>query len=142
MQFISKSEDDTKAKANEIATQLKGKETLCLYGNLGMGKTLFSRALIRAICNDPDMNVPSPTFSLVQEYETSTSPLFHFDCYRLEDPEEIYELGWEDIIGQSITIIEWPERIAPFLPRKRIEIKFENIENQSTHRAITIEHKE
>ena len=142
MIITSKSEQNTQDCARDLASQLKNHETLCLYGNLGVGKTVFTRALIRAVSEDPNLNVPSPTFSLVQEYEIPRGALFHFDFYRLEDPEEIYELGWEDILGQAITIIEWPEKIAPLLPRKRLDITITNVENEPSHREIHIEYKE
>lgn len=138
MEFILKSESETQKHAAALAQKLQGQETLCLFGNLGMGKTVFSRALVRALSNDETLDVPSPTFSLVQEYETPKGPLFHFDCYRLEDPNEVFELGWEDVIGQSIALIEWPERIQSLLPTKRLDIHFSNVENEPNHRVIEI----
>lgn len=138
MEFLSKSEHDTENHAKALAEKLCGSETICLYGDLGAGKTVFSRALIRALTNDLELDVPSPTFSLVQEYETPKGPLFHFDCYRLEDPQEIYELGWEDIIGQSIALIEWPSNIQTLLPAKRLDITITNVENKEHQRVITI----
>jgi len=136
---ITKNEDDTAKIAKTLAKTLKKGDILCLYGDLGAGKTVFSRALIRCLCENPTLEVPSPTFTLVQIYEHHTRKIWHFDLYRLEEPDEMYEIGWQDALYEGITIIEWPIRLGALLPKKRIDItiKVQNIHN----RTIKIEYK-
>lgn len=124
MNTKSQSEHETAQIAAAFAGSLEGPALLCLHGTLGMGKSVFARALIRTLCRDETLEVPSPTFTLVQTYETETAPLYHFDLYRLEQPDDIYELGWEDALYEGITLIEWPERIQNLLPRRRTDITF------------------
>ena len=136
MQHISRSEADTASIAAALAPTLKAGDVVCLHGALGMGKSVFARALIRTLCNDSGLDVPSPTFTLVQVYETDGPPVWHFDLYRLEDPDEIFELGWEEARASAILLAEWPERIGPLLPQRRIDIQIEN-EGESARR-ITV----
>jgi tRNA threonylcarbamoyladenosine biosynthesis protein TsaE len=112
MDILSTTEADTEAMARTLAATLRAGDVLFLRGPLGMGKSVFARALIRTLCADPDMEVPSPTFTLVQTYDTPLAPLWHFDLYRLEDPDEIWELGWEDARSGPIILVEWPERLG------------------------------
>ncbi len=117
--YISNSEKETINIASEFASSLKKGDVICLYGDLGMGKSVFARALIRKLTNNPKEEVPSPTFTLVQTYGDN---IFHYDLYRIEDPEEIWELNWEEAISNSITLIEWPERLGYLLPNRHIRI--------------------
>jgi tRNA threonylcarbamoyladenosine biosynthesis protein TsaE len=112
--------------ANEIATEslgatlaarLKPGDVVGLKGDLGAGKTTLARAIIRAAAGDPDLIVPSPTFTLVEVYETPRGAFWHFDLYRLEAPEQIYELGWEEALAEGIVLLEWPERLGELLPQ-------------------------
>ena len=121
MDHLSHSEDDTAALASRIAHNLSPGDLLCLYGGLGAGKTVFARALIRALCGNPDLTVPSPTFTLLQTYDTPKGPVFHFDLYRIESAEEIDELGWDET-GSAIAIVEWPERLENRLPARRLDL--------------------
>jgi len=108
----SRSEDQTAEIASWLAGQLHAGDRILLSGDLGAGKSVFARALIRSLADDPDMDVPSPTFTLVQEYsDVSDRPLWHSDLYRLEDEDEVYELGFDDIADRGIMIIEWPDRL-------------------------------
>jgi tRNA threonylcarbamoyladenosine biosynthesis protein TsaE len=142
MQMISKSPDDTARAARDLAAKLESRSVIFLYGTLGMGKTVFARALIRALSNDETLEVPSPTFTLVQTYDTDKATLFHFDLYRLEDAEEIFELGWEDALAEGITIVEWPERLGPYIPARRLDITFSAVENDTNARQILIEKRD
>ncbi len=117
--YISNSEKETINIAHKFASSLKKGDVICLYGNLGVGKSVFARALIRKLTNNPEEEVPSPTFTLVQTYGDN---IFHYDLYRIEDPEEIWELNWEEAISDSITLVEWPERLGYLLPNKHIRI--------------------
>lgn len=124
MDWISRSEEDTIAHAQNFATGLSAGDVVCLYGDLGMGKSVFARGLIRALTGDPQQEVPSPTFTLVQTYDSARGEIWHFDLYRLKEPEEVYELGWEEALGSAISIIEWPGRLGGLLPPDRIDIHF------------------
>jgi tRNA threonylcarbamoyl adenosine modification protein YjeE len=129
----------TEALARELAAHLKGRETILLDGPLGAGKTAFARALIRAGCGAPDMAVPSPSYTLIQPYETpSGRTLWHCDLYRLSGPEELDELGLPDILGRDIVMIEWPGRMGVYRPAQAIEIRLEPADNDPHRRHITI----
>src|SRR5262250_251727 len=100
-----------------LAERLKPGDVVGLKGELGAGKTTLARAILRAAAGDPDLIVPSPTFTLVEIYETARGTFWHFDLYRLEAPEQVYELGWEDALAEGIVLIEWPQRLGPLLPK-------------------------
>ncbi|PJB69865.1 MAG: tRNA (adenosine(37)-N6)-threonylcarbamoyltransferase complex ATPase subunit type 1 TsaE [Alphaproteobacteria bacterium CG_4_9_14_3_um_filter_47_13] len=132
------SEKETQDYAAEWARRLRPGDMLCLQGDLGTGKTVFARALIQTLCGDSTLIVPSPTFTLVQIYEASIAPLWHFDLYRLEDSAEIYELGWEEALAGGITIIEWPQRLGLLAPEDRVILDFRAQEGHETQREITV----
>ena len=100
-----------------LAERLKPGDVVGLKGELGSGKTTLARAILRAAAGDPGLVVPSPTFTLVEVYETRRGTYWHFDLYRLETPQQVYELGWEEALSQGIALVEWPERLGPLLPR-------------------------
>lgn len=113
--------------ARAIAEKSRAGDILALFGDLGAGKTVFARAFINALerpqaSGDSAEDVPSPTFTLVQVYERRPAPVWHFDLYRLENPEEAIELGFEEALGEAIVLIEWPERLAGFLPPERLDV--------------------
>lgn len=120
--LISNNEEETAQHARAFAATLRMGDVVCLYGDLGLGKSVFARALIRHLVGDATLDVPSPTFTLVQLYDTQTGPLWHFDLYRLKEPDEVYELGWEEALAEAINIIEWPEKLGSLLPARRINI--------------------
>ena len=99
-----------------LAQRLKPGDVVGLQGPLGSGKTTLARAILRAAAGDPDLIVPSPTFTLVEVYETAAGTYWHFDLYRLDAPEQIFELGWEEALAEGIVLIEWPERLGDLLP--------------------------
>jgi tRNA threonylcarbamoyl adenosine modification protein YjeE len=138
MTIISKSENDTIKAAQDLAQTLTAPQIILLNGNLGMGKTVFARALIRALCEESALEVVSPTFTLVQTYETKNFSINHYDLYRIEDPDEIFELGWEDSIYDGITIVEWPERLGAYKPSQYLDITLSNSDNSKDHREILI----
>lgn len=110
----------TAALAVRIAGLARPGDVIALKGELGAGKTSFARAFIRARgCRE---QVPSPTFTLVQLYEVGDATVWHFDGYRLRDPEEAWELGIEDAFRDGISLIEWPERFGRLIPARRLEI--------------------
>ena len=100
-----------------LAERLRVGDVVGLKGELGAGKTTLARAIIRAAAGDRDLIVPSPTFTLVEVYETPRGSFWHFDLYRLEAAEQVYELGWEEALAEGIALVEWPERLGKLLPK-------------------------
>lgn len=117
-------EPDIEAEAALMAGQCASGDIITLSGPLGAGKSVFARAFIRALAG-ADTEVPSPTFTLVQRYDTPRFPLWHFDLYRLKQAEEILELGLEDALEQGVALIEWPEIAAHLLPPTARHIRLE-----------------
>ncbi len=128
MKYLTTCEDDTIQCAKAFAQHLKGHELVALDGTLGMGKTVFVRAVIQAL-SDKNVEVPSPTFTLLQTYDTIKGTIYHFDFYRLKSPEEAFEIGIEDAFSDGICFMEWPEKIGSLLPPNTIHIVFENTPN-------------
>ncbi len=94
-----------------------------LTGDLGAGKTTFARGLIRALARSRDLEAPSPTFTLMQVYDTPRGPVVHGDFYRLRGPRELENLGWDEAVADAIAVVEWPERVAEALPADRLEVE-------------------
>jgi tRNA threonylcarbamoyladenosine biosynthesis protein TsaE len=113
-------ETATGALAARLAAVVREGDVIALKGELGAGKTTFARAFIRAMGGIGE--VPSPTFTLVQVYELPAATVWHFDGYRLRDPEEAWELGIEDAFAEGVSLIEWPERFGALLPARRLEV--------------------
>ena len=111
----------TEALAARVAAVLRPGDVVALWGDLGAGKTTFARALIRAAAG-AEVEVPSPTFTLVQTYDLPIGPVWHFDLYRLAGPDEVIELGWDEAQAEGIALVEWPDRLGPMLPPERLEI--------------------
>jgi tRNA threonylcarbamoyladenosine biosynthesis protein TsaE len=107
--------------ARRLAAVARPGDLLALGGTLGMGKTAFARAFIQHLVGSEE-EVPSPTFTLVQSYDTPSGTIWHFDLYRLSRPEDVWELGLEDALADGITLIEWPERMGGTLPARRLDL--------------------
>jgi len=108
--------------AASIAARVRKGDVIALSGPLGSGKTSFARAFIRARGLD-SAEVPSPTFMLVEVYDgDSAIPVWHFDLYRIESPDELRELGLEEALAEGVSLIEWPERLGAFLPAERLDL--------------------
>ncbi|MFT4255054.1 MAG: tRNA (adenosine(37)-N6)-threonylcarbamoyltransferase complex ATPase subunit type 1 TsaE [Caulobacter sp.] len=122
----------TKALGARLAAALFPGAALCLYGPLGAGKSTLARALVRAVTS-PDEEVPSPTFTLVQFYETEGFPLAHFDLYRLEDPDEAYEIGLAEALEDGAALIEWPQRLEGRLPLDRLDVEISPVLDSAPH---------
>ena len=134
IRFISESEQKTTNIATQLAQKVKIGDIIALYGTLGAGKTAFCRGFIQSLI--PEKEVPSPTFTLLQTYDTPLYPVYHFDMYRLKSPEEAYEIGIEDAFSEGVSLIEWPEKMGNILPKKHISV---TLETKGTERIITIE---
>lgn len=116
----------TAALAARLAAGAQPGDVLALRGDLGVGKSSFARAYIGALESpagpDADEDMPSPTFTLVQTYDRLPAPVWHFDLYRLDYPEEVYELGIEEALAEGILLIEWPDRLGRLLPAGRLDL--------------------
>src|SRR3954447_4631581 len=108
----------------DIAAALDPGDLITLSGDLGAGKTTFARAMIRFLAENPDIPVPSPTFTLMQTYDLPRFPVVHADLYRLEGPGELAELGFDDLPKNAVVLLEWPDRAAGFLPPDRLDVAF------------------
>jgi tRNA threonylcarbamoyladenosine biosynthesis protein TsaE len=108
-----------------LARHLRPADVVALHGDLGAGKTELARAVIRAAAGDPTLIVPSPTFTLVEVYETPRGSIWHFDLYRIETPAQVWELGLEEALADGITLVEWPERLGRLLPAERLDLSLE-----------------
>ncbi|MCK5284974.1 MAG: tRNA (adenosine(37)-N6)-threonylcarbamoyltransferase complex ATPase subunit type 1 TsaE [Alphaproteobacteria bacterium] len=139
MKIISSNENETVQIAQDLAQKIKQNDIILLHGNLGMGKSVFARAIIKKLTNNADLEVPSPTFTLLQTYEISCGQIYHFDLYRLKCPDEIYELGWEEALNNSIVIIEWPERLGTLKPKSYINVSLKSVKNKPLAREICID---
>ena len=115
--------DATRRLGRDLAAEATPGDVIALRGDLGAGKTTFARAFIGALAPDLEEEVPSPTFTLVQIYERAPAPVWHFDLYRLERPEEAFELGIEEALAGDICLIEWPERLGALLPAERLDLE-------------------
>jgi tRNA threonylcarbamoyl adenosine modification protein YjeE len=115
-------ETQTALLGEDLALSLRAGDVLALKGDLGAGKSTLARALIRALADDAGLDVPSPTFTLVQSYDTRI-PVHHFDLYRLSSAAEIDELGFEEAVAQGAALVEWPERAEDYLPKTSVLIE-------------------
>ncbi len=131
-------EADTARLAQLIAIGLAPGDVVALRGGLGAGKTTFARSLIRAVTGNDTEEVPSPTFTLVQVYETQRFEIRHFDLYRLTSADELDELGFDDGETDAVTIVEWPERAGDLLPDDRFDISFSEVAEDAHARTVAL----
>ena len=135
-------EQATEALARWLASYIDPGAFIALTGDLGAGKTAFARAFLRALTGDPELEAPSPTFTLIQTYDGPGYPIVHADFYRLRGPDELLQLGWEEAIEGAVTLVEWPQRAESALPADRLEVRFEFdlATSDSFRRATLIAH--
>ena len=115
---------ETEILAHDLTASLRAGDLITLGGDLGSGKTTFARALIRELAGDDELEVPSPTFTLMQVYETPAFPVVHADLYRIKDPAELYELGWDEAAEGALVLVEWAERAGQPLAFDRLDVTF------------------
>ena len=132
-QFNAQSEAETGDIACALAPFLRIGDIVALDGTLGAGKTAFTRSLINALPGDPE-DVPSPTFTLVQTYERGELEIWHFDLYRLEAPEDAFELGIDDAFADALSIIEWPGNLGGLLPPAHLHVTISQTEDENTRK--------
>lgn len=138
LKIDSFSEHDTFEIAKNMAMKAKPGDVFCLSGDLGVGKTVFTKGFAAGLGITEPVN--SPTFTIVQIYEEGRMPLYHFDVYRIEDVEEMEEIGYEDYFyGNGVCLIEWADLIQELLPqnRKRIEI-YKDLQKGFDYRRIEV----
>lgn len=121
-------ETDTQRFAVQMSSILVPGDTILLSGDIGAGKSAFSRALIRCKAG-VDIDVPSPTFTLVQTYDVQDAEIWHCDLYRLTHPDEALELGLDEAFETAICLIEWPDRLGNDAPENALTLHFKALEN-------------
>lgn len=131
--------EDTFQVAVDLGKNAQKGDVYCLLGDLGVGKTLFSQGFARGL--EIEESVNSPTFTIVQEYDEGRLPLYHFDVYRIEDPEEMEEVGFTDMLyGDGVCLIEWANLIEEILPDKYYQIVIEkDLEKGFDYRRVRVE---
>ena len=137
MEYLSHSEQETEALGAALAQRLHGGDMIAYRGDLGAGKTAFTRGLARGLgCTG---RVTSPTFTIVNEYEGEI-PLFHFDLYRLGDEEELWDIGWEDYLGRGgVCAVEWSESFPRAIPPEAVTVTIRRCPENEDWRRITVE---
>ena len=136
MQYVTNSEVETEALGVRLADELKAGAVIAFTGDLGAGKTAFTRGLARGL--GVGGRVTSPTFTIVNEYEGGRLPLFHFDMYRLGSSDELFDIGWEDYLDRGgVCAVEWSENIAGALEGDALRVDIRR-GAQDTQRVITV----
>ncbi len=135
MKFISRNVEETENFAYKLAESITAPRVICLIGNLGAGKTAFTRGFSRFF--GIEKGVASPTFTILMKY-SGAEEINHYDLYRAEDYDELCDIGFEDQIEEGISLIEWPDKFMEFLPEDKIIVRIEYTDNEG-EREITVE---
>ena len=135
--FISNSENETKKFAKNLASKLQKGDIIVLTGDLGSGKTKFTEGFLSHYRLENEIS--SPTFTIVNEYNSPEINIYHFDVYRLNDIDEFYAIGGEEYFEKGICIIEWGEIIENALPKDYIKISFSRNQTEENKRILNIE---
>lgn len=135
MEYLSHSPEETEQLGEQLGRTLRPGSVVAYRGDLGMGKTAFTRGLARGLgCT---CRVTSPTFTIVNEY-SGALPLFHFDMYRLDSSDELFDIGWEDYLSRGgVCAVEWSERVEDALPEDALWVSFAR-GNGENDRIITV----
>ncbi len=138
--YETNSPEETDNLGRSLAKDAEAGQVFTLIGDLGVGKTVFTQGFASGL--DIDEPISSPTFTIVQVYDTGRLPFYHFDVYRIGDVEEMDEIGYEDYIyGDGVSLIEWANLIEEILPEHYIKVTIEkNLEKGFDYRKITVEH--
>ena len=136
MQITTHSADETQALGQKLASRLAPGDVIAYFGDLGAGKTAFTRGLAQGLgITDP---VTSPTYTIVNEYLSGRIPLFHFDMYRLSSSDELFDIGWEDYLSRGgVCAVEWSENVEDAL-QDAIRVTIEKDADEPDNRHITI----
>ena len=136
MQITTHSADETQALGQKLASRLAPGDVIAYFGDLGAGKTAFTRGLAQGLgITDP---VTSPTYTIVNEYLSGRIPLFHFDMYRLSSSDELFDIGWEDYLSRGgVCAVEWSENVEDAL-QAAIRVTIEKDADEPDTRHITI----
>ncbi|MCI6806570.1 MAG: tRNA (adenosine(37)-N6)-threonylcarbamoyltransferase complex ATPase subunit type 1 TsaE [Clostridiales bacterium] len=136
MQITTRSADETQALGQKLASRLAPGDVIAYFGDLGAGKTAFTRGLAQGLgITDP---VTSPTYTIVNEYLSGRIPLFHFDMYRLSSSDELFDIGWEDYLSRGgVCAVEWSENVEDAL-QDAIRVTIEKDADEPDTRHITI----
>lgn len=139
MIYESLSEKDTFDLGKKLGENAKPGQVVCIDGDLGVGKTVFTKGFAEGLGVKDD--VVSPTFTIIQEYTDGTIPMYHFDVYRIGHPDEMYDIGYEEyFFGEGVCLVEWSSRIEELLPEDSIHINIEkDLEKGFDYRKITVE---
>ncbi len=139
MVMESYSAEETFRLGEMTGGKLKPGTVICLDGDLGAGKTVFVKGVAKGL--GVTDTVCSPTFTILQEYRDGRMPLYHFDVYRIEDPEEMYEIGFDDYLyGEGVCLIEWAKNVAELIPEGALKITItKDLDKGLSYRKITIE---
>lgn len=139
MEYNSNCPEDTWDIAVKLGENAISGDVICIYGDLGAGKTLFSQGFARGLGVKEYVN--SPTFTIVQEYDDGRIPMYHFDVYRIEDSEEMEEIGFTDMLyGEGVCLIEWADMIEDILPEHYMKVTIQkDLEKGFTYRKIVVE---
>lgn len=139
MIYETNSEKETFELGKSLGEQAKAGQIFCLNGDLGVGKTVFTQGFAKGL--GIEENVNSPTFTIIQVYDEGRIPLYHFDVYRIGDPEEMYEIGYEEyFFGEGVCLIEWSKLIEELIPEEAINIEIDkDLEKGLDYRKITVE---
>ena len=137
MQITTHSADETQALGQKLASRLAPGDVIAYFGDLGAGKTAFTRGLAQGLgITDP---VTSPTYTIVNEYLSGRIPLFHFDMYRLSSSDELFDIGWEDYLSRGgVCAVEWSERVSDALPEDTIFVDIARTDEHEDWRTITV----
>lgn len=136
-QVIFNNQTETEDFAKALALKLKPGNVIRLLGPLGSGKSVIARTIIKAL-GTKEKHIPSPTYTLVQAYDDTTTPIAHMDLYRLDDADEIFDLDIEYYLENGILLVEWPQIADIHLPKKCITIEFEPSTEDSDIRKATV----
>lgn len=133
MQLVSRSSDDTIKIGRRLAKGLRPGDIICLFGQLGSGKTVLTKGIAEGI-GFRRQAVISPTFVIIRQYDEGKLPLYHFDLYRLRSPEDIQALGYEEyFFGEGVSVVEWPDKLRYLMPREYLRIDIEVTSENCRH---------